>query len=113
MAASPRNVEVYETPDGGAPFDDWFVKLKAKDKKAAERIDARIANVRRGVLGDIKSVGDGMIELRLDFGPGYRIYCIDDGANMLIFCAGRKQEQGRDMRAAKDYLEMYKGEEDE
>jgi putative addiction module killer protein len=74
----PRNVEVYESASGAVPFGDWMCNLKDPIGKAA--IEARIALLRRGSLGkQYRDVGDGLIELKVNVGPGYRIYLADDG----------------------------------
>jgi putative addiction module killer protein len=102
----PRNVEVYVSSSGAIPFDDWMLGLKDPIGKAA--IDARIGRLRQGSLGTkFHEVGDGLIELKLDVGPGYPIYLADDGRNSLILLAGRKNTQKRDIKAAKEYWADY------
>jgi putative addiction module killer protein len=105
MEVHPRNVENYVAPDDTCPFDEWMDKLK--DLKGKAQIEARINKLRRGMLGDCRSVGEGIIELRIDFGPGYRVYCVDDGTNALILWAGTKRTQGADIRRAKLYWREY------
>lgn len=106
MLARPRNVEVYETATGSAPFDSWMRDLKDPVGKAA--IDAKVALLRRGSLGNYRDVGDGLIELKVNTGPGYRVYIADDGRTSLILCAGRKNTQKQDIKAAKRYWNDYK-----
>lgn len=72
MDAVPKIVKSYATPEGKAPFDDWIRNLK--DKRAIARILQRIDRVRLGNFGDCRSVGNGVYELRIQFGPGYRVY---------------------------------------
>lgn len=79
-----------------------------KDLKARAQIETRINRLRRGILGDIDDVGEGIIELRIHFGPGYRVYCVDDGANVLILWAGTKRTQKSDIKRAKLYWRQYK-----
>jgi putative addiction module killer protein len=67
-----RTILVYKTSDGKSPFLDWLNGLK--DIKARAAIRARLDRVRLGNLGDSKSVGNGVYELRIAFGPGYRVY---------------------------------------
>lgn len=106
MLARPRNVAVYLTASGEAPFDDWMDGLKDPLGRAA--IDARIGLLRRGSLGkQSRDVGDGLIELKVNVGPGYRIYVADDGKSSLILCAGRKNTQKRDIKAARQYWNDY------
>ncbi len=103
----PRNVEVYETASGHVPFDDWMQGLRDVLGRAA--IDARLTLLRRGSLGNkYRDVGDGLIELKIDTGPGYRVYLADDGKNSLILCAGSKRTQARDIQAAKRFWKDYK-----
>ena len=107
MQVRPRNVEVYVSSSGAVPFDEWIVSLKDPIGKGA--IDARIGRLRQGSLGTkFREVGDGLIELKVDVGPGYRIYIADDGRNSLILLAGRKNTQKRDIKAAKEYWADYK-----
>jgi len=65
----PKEITYYQTQEGNCPFRDWFDDLK--DRMAQMRIDARLARLRGGNPGDIKSVGGGVSELRIDYGSGY------------------------------------------
>jgi putative addiction module killer protein len=60
--------------------------------------------------GDFKSVGEGVLELRIDFGPGYRLYLADDGESILLLCGGSKKTQTADVAAAKKYWKAYQEE---
>jgi putative addiction module killer protein len=107
MAASPKEVRVYETSDGRRPFDEWLDGLR--DKSTIARIASRLNRVALGNMGDAKSVGGGVSELRLAFGPGFRIYFAQDGDKIiLLLCGGDKGSQVGDIRTAKTYLEDYK-----
>jgi len=107
VEARPRNLSVYESAPGAVPFDDWMRDLKDAVGKAA--VDARIALLRRGSLGkQCRDVGDGLIELKVNVGPGYRIYIADDGRNSLILCGESKRSQKQDIRAAKKFWADYK-----
>jgi putative addiction module killer protein len=107
VQARPRNVEVYESSSGRSPFDDWMRDLKDPIGRAS--MDARIALLRRGSLGrQYRDVGDGLIELKINVGPGYRIYIADDGRTSLILLAGRKNTQKQDIKTAKKYWADYK-----
>lgn len=80
-------------------FDHWFEALR--DRLAKARIEARLRRVELGNFGDIKSVGNGVGELRIDFGPGYRIYLAQRGLELVILLAGGdKATQARDIAAA-------------
>jgi putative addiction module killer protein len=103
----PRNVKVYETANDVVPFDDWMRDLKDLVGKSA--IDARVGLLRRGSVGKkVRYIGDGLIELKVDSGPGYRVYIADDGKDSLILCAGQKRTQKQDIKAAKGYWTDYK-----
>lgn len=81
-------------------FDTWFKKLK--DHQAKRIITARIYQLSCGLLGDIKSVGNGVSELRIFYGPGYRLYCKQEGNLLIILlCGGTKNSQSRDIAKAK------------
>lgn len=83
-----------------AVFDRWFERLR--DRKAAARVQARIDRAEAGNLGDCKPVGGGVSELRIDYGPGYRVYFVQRGLEVIILLAGGdKGSQARDIEAAK------------
>ena len=97
----------YQTSDGQRPFLDWLEGLK--DRQARTRIEARLARVAAGTLGDVEPVGKGVLELRIDWGPGYRVYFARVGqVIVLLLCGGDKRTQQRDINRAKDYFEDYK-----
>lgn len=102
----PRRVEIYETESGDAPYEIWFDGIR--DAKTQGRIKARIARVRLGNLGDCDAVGDGVSELVLDFGPGYRIYFAQvDKVIVLLLCGGDKSTQKTDIATAKKHWADY------
>jgi len=95
LQEQPAAIELRET----LVFSRWLADLR--DAKARVRIQARLLRVRQGNLGDVKSVGEGVLELRIDYGPGYRIYCIRQGANIIVLLAGGdKTSQSKDIQAA-------------
>ena len=78
----------------------WFRSLR--DRDARGRIDIRIARLQLGNFGDAKSVGDGVHELRMTFGPGYRVYFTRRGERIiLLLCGGDKRSQSRDIARAR------------
>lgn len=85
-------------------FDAWFSDLR--DARAKAKISARIRRAEGGNLGDCAPVGEGVSEMRIDYGPGYRVYFIQQGLEILILLAGGdKSTQSKDIRAA---LELAK-----
>lgn len=106
MNTQPKEIEYYQTEDGDTPFREWFDALK--DSVAQMRIDARLARLRGGNPGDIKGVGGGVSELRIDYGPGYRVYLAMAGATLVILlCGGDKRTQAADIKLAKKFWADY------
>ena len=82
----------------------WFEKLR--DRQARARVDARIRRLSLGNPGDIKPVGEGALELRIDHGPGYRVYFVHRGQSVVILLAGGdKRTQDRDIKIARALAE--------
>ena len=93
-------IDVRETP----AFTDWLAALK--DQRARLQIVRRIERVAAGNFGDAKSVGDAVSELRIDYGPGYRVYYTRRAKVIVILlCGGDKRTQSKDIRKAKDIAE--------
>ena len=102
----PKSVLVYRTRDGRLPFDEWLRALR--DANAVARVLARVGRVRRGNLGDCKPVGAGVSELRVDHGPGYRVYFGRKGSTwVILLCGGDKRTQDRDVHQAQQYWDDY------
>jgi putative addiction module killer protein len=98
----------YETPSNKVPFDEWIKNLK--DRKGQELILARLRRFAvTGHPGDHKSIGRGVYELRIHYGPGYRIYYGEDGMMVvLLLCGGDKSSQRRDIQRAEEYWKDYR-----
>ena len=80
-------------------YHEWYEHLK--DKRAKARIDVRIRRVSLGNFGDVKPVGMGVSELRIDYGPGYRVYFTQHGNTLVILlCGGEKSTQAKDIQQA-------------
>ena len=91
-----------------ATFDRWLSGLR--DRRAVARIAARLDRMAAGNPGDVQPVGDGVSELRINYGPGYRVYFIQQGPVLIILlCGGDKSTQSRDIRQAKVLAEEWKG----
>jgi putative addiction module killer protein len=89
-----------------AQFVNWLRRLK--DAEAAARIVARLRRLEQGNPGDAKNVGKGVMEMRIDYGPGYRVYYVHRGTEVLILlCGGDKRTQARDIRNAQLIAEEY------
>lgn len=82
-------------------YINWFESLR--DRQAKARIDIRVRRLSMGNPGDVKPVGQGVSELRIDYGPGYRVYFIQRGETLIILLAGGdKRTQERDIKTALD-----------
>lgn len=98
-----------DTATGKEPAKDWISSLK--DRMGRAKILTRIERAENGNFGDHSSVGDGVFELRVDFGPGYRIYYALDGSELiLLLVAGDKSTQPKDIIKAKDFWAAHKKE---
>jgi putative addiction module killer protein len=107
MATQPREIERYVTADGQIPFDNWFDSIRVS--KTQTIISKRLDRVRMGNLGDYRSVGGGVFELRIDYGRGYRIYFGQVGTTIvLLLCGGDKSSQIKDIRQAQKYWRDYR-----
>lgn len=103
----PREIETYRTQNGREPFTEWFHTIQ--DTRTQTRIRERLDRLEKGNLGDCASVGGGVFELRLHFGPGYRIYFGEmDRTIVLLLCGGDKSTQTRDIQRAKTYWTEHK-----
>ncbi|MBE9019128.1 addiction module killer protein [Chroococcidiopsis sp. CCALA 051] len=104
--ASPREIQVYATPDGKYPFIEWLESLR--DSNARAKIKARLDRVETGNLGDYKAVGKGVCELKIDYGSGYRVYFGQVGTTLiLLLCGGDKSTQEKDIPQAIQYWTDY------
>ncbi len=111
MPGEPKGLEIYVTPDGKRPFQEWLASLK--DYEAQGRVLARLERVRLGLTGDSKSVGAGVSELRIDAGPGYRVYFGQEGRSIVILlCGGSKATQRKDITEARAFLKDYRSRKD-
>ncbi|SFE95047.1 type II toxin-antitoxin system RelE/ParE family toxin [Roseivivax sediminis] len=96
-------VELLRTP----VFDEWLSGLK--DGQAVARIAVRLDRLAAGNPGKVKPVGNGVSELKIDYGPGYRVYFMQRGSIViLLLCGGDKSSQRRDIKTAKALAEKWK-----
>lgn len=99
-------VEEYLDDQGDSPFATWFQDL---DAVAAAKVTVALLRIERGATSNVKGVGEGVLEFRIDFGPGYRIYFGRDGERLVILLAGgSKRRQDEDIVAAKARWRRYK-----
>jgi putative addiction module killer protein len=102
-----RRIEYYCTKEGRAPFREWFKSLK--NEEIQELIDSRIGRLRVGNFGSCESVGSGVFELKIHYGPGYRLYFGHiSNKIVLVLCAGDKSSQHKDIEKARAYWDDYK-----
>ena len=89
-----------------AEYEKWFASLK--DRTARVRVDIRIRRLSLGNLGTVEPVGEGVSELKIDYGPGYRVYFVQHGSHyVLLLIGGDKSTQARDLRRAKELARKY------
>ena len=109
-AGMPKQLEYYVKEDGSSPFAQWFNSLK--DKQAKAKIQTRLDRLSVGNPGDYKGLAEDIFELRVDFSPGYRIYCGEVKDTLVILLCGggkkNKTQQSQDIEDAKSYWEDYK-----
>jgi putative addiction module killer protein len=97
----------YQHEDGREPYTEWFRGLR--DQMAKIRIAARLRQIEYGNLGDAKPVGEGVMELRIDVGAGYRVYCGRRGLSwVILLCGGDKSSQSKDIARAKALWNEWK-----
>lgn len=102
----PFQLLYYRTRNWRVPFQDWIDSFNNPVAYAAAR--KRLARLQRGLFGDCKPVGDGVLELRIDVGPGYRMYLARAGSEViLLICGGDKRTQTEDIRRAKTCWKDY------
>jgi len=97
----------YLTASGRDVFGEWLSRLR--DARTKAKIVARIDRISAGNFGDVKALRDGLFELRIDWGPGYRVYYALVGRScVLLLCGGDKRKQASDIKRALEYLKDYK-----
>lgn len=100
------DIREYETEDGASPFATWFEEL---DAQAAAKITIALTRLEQGNTSNVKGVGSGVFEVKIDFGPGYRVYFGKDGPEIVILLGGgTKKRQQRDIVRAQGCWQDYK-----
>jgi putative addiction module killer protein len=96
----------YLDEKGRSPFENWFNRINAQ---AAAKVTTSLVRLEGGNTSNVKSLGSGVYELKIDFGPGYRVYYGYDGPTIVILLAGgTKKRQDKDIQTAKNRLSDYK-----
>jgi putative addiction module killer protein len=104
-------IRVYQRRLSQAPFFKWL--HAQKDKRTVAIIQARLNRIRLGNFGDCKPVGSGVEELRIDYGPGFRIYFGRSGGRIVVLlCAGNKSTQSKDIETAQEFWSDYLNDKD-
>lgn len=107
MGANQRTILIYSDARGREPLSEWMRSLK--DKKVRAAVMVRIDRMEHGNFGDHASVGDGVQELRIQLGPGYRVYFgMDDEGIVILLGGGTKRSQRRDIERAKQIWRKYR-----
>jgi putative addiction module killer protein len=99
-------IRYYVASGGRSPFAEWFADLEAI---ARAKVTRAVVRLEQGNFSNVKSVGEGVLEYRIDFGPGYRVYFGRDGEALVVLLAGgTKKRQQRDIDAAHAYWQDFK-----
>ncbi len=107
MKNNIKEVRNYQTSSGDIPFRKWLFSLK--DTRIRATIYARIDRLRQGNFGDYKNLGEGINELKVHYGPGYRIYFSQlDNIIIILLCGGIKKSQSQDIKKAKEFWQDFK-----
>jgi putative addiction module killer protein len=106
LPSNVLEVRYYIPEDGQDPFGKWFAGL---DSTARAKVATAIARLEQGNLSNVKPVGSGVLEYRINFGPGYRVYFGRDGDVLVILLTGgTKQRQQRDIETATAFWDSYR-----
>lgn len=106
LPSAMQEIRYYVAVDGRQPFAEWFADLEPATRAKVARA---VARMEQGNLSNAKTVGGGVLEFRIDFGPGYRLYFGRDGEKLVILLTGgSKQRQQRDIERAWAYWQDYK-----
>lgn len=99
-------IKQYLDEDGSSPFEGWFYELNSA---AAAIVTKSIYKLELGNFSNVEGVGSGVYELKIHFGPGYRVYFGEEGSEIVILlCGGIKKKQSRDIEKAIGYWKKYK-----
>lgn len=106
MGVEEKAIVIFRMANGNMPFVEWMISL---DDKAQTIVESRLNRIRLGNMGDVKTIGGGVHEFRIDYGPGYRIYFGNAGGKaILLLVGGGKSGQQKDIRKAMEYWREFK-----
>lgn len=104
-----RILKKLETSEGKIPFDEWYLNLS--DKKTKAIVAARLIRIQTGNMGDVHSLGSGLFEFRIHYGPGFRIYFAEvQGTLVILLGGGTKKTQNKDIKQAMTLWNLYQDE---
>ena len=107
MRNMKNTINEYIDDSGKSHYADWLKNLR--DAKAKAKIMMQIDKMELGLFGDVEPIGEGLSELRLHYGPGYRVYYGKEGQQVfLLLCGGDKSTQSKDIKKAKEYWKSHK-----
>lgn len=109
MEGLAKEIRIFRRKNGSRPFAEWLDGLR--DQRAIQKIQVRIDRLSLGNPGKTRGVGGGVQELKVDYGPGYRVYFgIDGNTIVILLLGGDKRSQDEDIRKAREYWKEYKTE---
>ena len=106
MGTAERSIRIFRLRNGRIPFASWFARLR--DERAKQKILSRLARMRADNEGDTRSIGGRLAEIRISYGPGYRVYFgrWDHGV-VILLCGGDKGSQRDDIKKARNYWKEF------
>jgi putative addiction module killer protein len=107
MSNMKNTINEYLDAEGKSPYAEWLGQLR--DAKTKAKIMMRVDKMELGLFGDVEPIGDGLSELRVHYGSGYRVYYGKEGRHVyLLLCGGDKSTQAKDIKKAKAYWKDHK-----
>jgi putative addiction module killer protein len=102
-----NTINEYTDEQGKSPYADWLRGLR--DNRAKAKIIMQVDKMELGLFGDVEPIGEGLSELRIHYGPGYRVYYGKEGHRVfLLLCGGDKSTQSKDIKKANEYWKDHK-----
>ncbi len=102
-----NTINEYTDERGKSPYAEWLADLR--DARAKAKVIIQVDKMELGLFGDSQPIGDGLSELRVHYGPGYRVYYSKEGRQVyLLLCGGDKSTQAKDIKQAKSYWQDHK-----